>query len=236
MDLDALLEDSEPTGSVKAGNKSSWNTIAKTKLPADDDDLDDDELFNWGAKKKATAPKKSPVSKPAADDDWGDLPPSTNNKIATQMSFAAPGNTSFHGSQGSRGKNVEDEFDAMLNDIDGGTKPVAPKVTKQTSHGAFLNASAKKDEDDGWGVPTTEVRSQYSGGFAKNSYGVKSQKDDDDLDDILGDLEAKKGIEKPKVEARPKTAAPTWGQVARAKQGDDLDDLDDAFGGGAVSR
>ena len=218
MDLDALdelLEDSEPTGSNKpSNNKSSWNAIAKTKLPADDDDLDDDELFNWGAKKKATAPKKpAPIVKD--EDDWGDLPPAPksgkSNKIATQMSFAgAGGNSSFHGSQGSRGK-VEDEFDDLLNGIDGGEKP-PPKVTKQTSHGAFLNASARKDDDDGWGVPTTEVRSQYSGGFAKNSYGFKSQKDDDDnLDDILGDLEAKKGIEKPRVEARPKTAAPTWG-------------------------
>jgi hypothetical protein len=68
MDIDDLLEDSEPTGQpTKGGNKTSWTTIAQNKLnptPDEDDDIfDDSDLFNWGVsskKKPTTAPAPAP--------------------------------------------------------------------------------------------------------------------------------------------------------------------------------
>jgi len=69
MDIDDLLEDSEPTGQQKQGNKSknSWTNITQAKLnpsaDADDDIFDDSDLFNWGAnskKKPTTAPTAAP--------------------------------------------------------------------------------------------------------------------------------------------------------------------------------
>lgn len=59
MDIDDLLEDSEPSGQHKVTNKKSWSSIAKNKLANikdDDDDLfDGDDFLNWNAKKKPQA-------------------------------------------------------------------------------------------------------------------------------------------------------------------------------------
>ena len=87
MDIDDLLEDSEPTGQPNKGSKSktSWTSITQNKLnPAadiDDDIFDDSDLFNWGAnskKKPTTAPTVAPkqvqqksTTNQAEDDEWG---------------------------------------------------------------------------------------------------------------------------------------------------------------------
>jgi hypothetical protein len=83
MDIDDLLEDSEPTGQPKKDNKgkASWTSIAQNKLnpSADDDDdiFDDSDLFNWGVnakKKPTTAPAPAPKVQPKKaedDDEWG---------------------------------------------------------------------------------------------------------------------------------------------------------------------
>ena len=69
MDIDDLLEDSEPTGQHQKGNKSktSWTSITQNKLnPAadeDDDIFDDSDLFNWGANAKKK-PKNAPTAAP----------------------------------------------------------------------------------------------------------------------------------------------------------------------------
>lgn len=80
MDIDDLLEDSEPTGQpAKGANKTSWNSITQNKLnptPDEDDDIfDDSDLFNWGVsskKKPTTAPAPAPKAQAKKDDDeWG---------------------------------------------------------------------------------------------------------------------------------------------------------------------
>lgn len=96
MDIDDLLEDSEPTGQPANKGKptTSWSNIAKTKLSgvADDEDpFDDNDLFNWGAKKKpTTAPSPSlQQAKPkekADEDEWG-VPASTTQVRSQNVSF-----------------------------------------------------------------------------------------------------------------------------------------------------
>jgi len=83
MDIDDLLEDSEPTGQQQKGNnKTSWKSITQNKLnptaDEDDDIFDDSDLFNWGAnskKKPTTAPTAMPKppqsTKKLDDDEWG---------------------------------------------------------------------------------------------------------------------------------------------------------------------
>lgn len=68
MDIDDLLEDSEPTGykPTQPKGKTTWTSITQNKLNADvDDDLfDDSDLFNWGAnskKKPSTAVAPKPI-------------------------------------------------------------------------------------------------------------------------------------------------------------------------------
>jgi|LakMenEpi03Aug12_release.lakeMendotaPanAssembly.Ray.scaffolds.fasta_scaffold6365874_1 hypothetical protein len=61
MDIDDLLESSEPTGQHQLSNKKSWTAITKSKLAGTtDDDLFDEELFNWGGPSKKPAANKNP--------------------------------------------------------------------------------------------------------------------------------------------------------------------------------
>jgi hypothetical protein len=57
MDIDDLLEDSEPTGQHTLSKKKNWNEIAKSKLKgsAFDDDLFDDDDFKWTGAPKGKA-------------------------------------------------------------------------------------------------------------------------------------------------------------------------------------
>lgn len=81
MDLDDLLNDSEPGGSQykkDTGATKSWATIAKKIHINDDPDFDDDDgIFSLGGPKKTvkkptvTSTKNSVVKSNA--DEWGDL-------------------------------------------------------------------------------------------------------------------------------------------------------------------
>ena len=66
----------------------------------------------------------------------------------------------------------------------------------------------KEDVDDGWGNVVAVKSTPAIKGARANSAG-KAKIQDDLLDNILDDIEQKKGIESSKP--RPKTSAPTWG-------------------------
>jgi len=122
MDFDDLLDDSAPSSTQQPPKKKNWNDIASAKLVKalnDEDPFEDDDLWPVNKKKTAAPSAKSTYSAPKDDDDgWG---VADTKKPAANLSFQK---NSARGSN--KSKQEEDEFDAMMDDIVGEKKPVAP--------------------------------------------------------------------------------------------------------------
>jgi len=136
-------------------------------------------------------------------------------------------NVSFQNKTGSQKGSVkskqddEDDLDALLNNIDGGDKKPSPNNSRLSPY----QAVKKIDDDLGWGV--AENKSPSVGAFSKNSKPLSQGKKlntDELVDNILDDIEEKKGIS---TKTRPKTAnEPLW-SASRKEPKDDLDLLDE---------
>ena len=219
-DLEDMLQDSEPTGSRKkpVGGRS-WGDIANKAGASKNDDLDDfsdEEKFSWPKKKpkgqQSVPALKQSIEKKDDDDEWGNVGPSTT-KLGQHSANSAR--------RSNRSNKEDDDFDAMLGGIVGHEEKQPEKPKPASSKNSFggtktghFGAAVEDLDDSGWGnIPATK----------KSSFGKRSNQDDD-LDNMLDDLEAKKGIEK----ERPKTAnVPLW---TAQRNDSDLDGLDDFQG------
>ena len=155
MDLDDLLDDnlvnpkkpkkqtSQPkaTASIERGSAGSRSRIQQID--------DDDDIFNLDneIKKPMFSNKNNSVkgasgtqSKVAAL--WGGSNQNLNSNSKINTSFGASNKGSDAGSRKSRQEEEADEFDDMLNQIDGGGKPAEPIPTGTFRKEGFRN--------DGW--------------------------------------------------------------------------------------
>ena len=117
-----------------------------------------------------------------------------------------------------KSRDENDDLDALLDGIDGGKSK-----QKQPAKLNAYQPPSKQNDDRGWGEAKTSPAATNN---SKQLSQGKRSNPDDLLDDILDDLEVKKGITTTKPQ-RPQTAnEPLW-SASRKEPRDDLDLLDE---------